>query len=82
MPDYLLNEHLASKLGLSLEELARFESRGLIKSVPKKGRTYYSSQDFYRLKGVLFLMRQRGLSVDEARAKLAPPAASACATNS
>jgi DNA-binding transcriptional MerR regulator len=82
MPDYFLDEHLASKLGLSLEEVARFESRGVIERVSKNGRTYYSSQDFYRLKGVLFFVRHRGLSVGEARAKLAAPGASACATNS
>ena len=82
MPDYFLDEHLASKLGLSLEEMARFERRGVIKGVSKKGRTYYSSQDFYRLKGVLFFVRHRGLSVDEARARLTAPTSSACATNS
>jgi len=72
MPDYFLPEHLAMKLGISLEELLQFEARGVIKGIPKNGRTYYSSQDAYRLRGVLHLMRKKGLEMEEARARVAP----------
>jgi len=68
MPDFFLAEHLAAKLGLSQKELSDFEARGVIRRVAKNGHTYYSSQDFYRLKGVLHFMRNKGLSVEAARA--------------
>jgi DNA-binding transcriptional MerR regulator len=72
MPDYYLSEHLAAKLGLSLEELLRYEAQGVIKRIVRKGRTYYSSQDAYRLRGVLDLMRKKGLDLEEARARVRP----------
>ncbi len=74
MPDYFLAEMLAAKLGVSEEELASFEARRVIRRVRKNGRTYYSSQDFYRLKAVLHFMRKQGLSLEQARNRIAPPA--------
>jgi DNA-binding transcriptional MerR regulator len=68
MPDFFLAEHFAAKLGLSRKELSDFEEVGLIHRVAKNGRTYYSSQDFYRLKGVLHFMRNKGVSAETARA--------------
>jgi DNA-binding transcriptional MerR regulator len=70
MPDYFLAEQLAAKLGLPVNELADFEARGVIKHVEKSGRTFYSSRDFYRLKGVLHFMRNKGFSLDKARAQV------------
>ena len=70
MPDHILEEHLAAKLGLSPEELHSFEVQGVIHCKIKNGNTYYSSQDFYRLKGLLHYMRNKGLNLQEARAKV------------
>jgi len=70
MPDYFLAEHFAAKLGLSQEELADFEARGVIRRVVKKERTYYSSRDFYRLKAVLHLVQGQGLSLEKARSRV------------
>lgn len=81
MPDYLLAERLAVKLGLSAEELHHFEARGVIKGIPKNGRTYYSSQDAYRLKAVLQLVRTKGLEVEEARAHVVPVVSSPSSAN-
>jgi DNA-binding transcriptional MerR regulator len=67
MPDYLLSEHLATRLGLSGDELRNFEKRRVIQGVEKNGAVYYSSRDLYRLKGVLHFMRNKGLSLDEAK---------------
>jgi DNA-binding transcriptional MerR regulator len=81
MPDYLLAEMVAEKLGLPQQELESFEARGIIgRAVKKNGRAYYSSQDVYRLKGVLHFMRKKGLSLEQARNRVAPPAqvVSAC----
>jgi len=72
MPDYFLAEHLATKFGLSPEDLLGLETRGVIKGISKHGRTYYSSQDAYRLKGVLHLMHKKGIGIEEARARVAP----------
>lgn len=66
MPEFLLAEMLANKLNLQPADLTEFEAEGIIKAVNKNGRTYYSSRDFYRLKGVLHFMRDQGLSLDEA----------------
>lgn len=70
MADYFLAEHFAAKLGLSQKELSDFEARGMIRRVAKNGRTYYSSQDFYRLKGVLHFIRNKRLSIEAARARV------------
>ena len=70
MPDYILEEHLSDKLGLSEKDLLYFESRGVIRGELKNGNTYYSSRDFYRLKGVLHYMRNKGLSLEEAQAQV------------
>ena len=70
MPEYFLAEHLAARLGLSKEALASFEAKRAIRGVVKNGRTYYSSRDFYRLKGVLHFMRDKGLSLGAARARV------------
>jgi DNA-binding transcriptional MerR regulator len=66
MPEYLLAQLLAAKLDIEETELPKFEQQGIIKPVQKNGRTYYSSRDFYRLKGVLHFMRTGGLSMREA----------------
>ncbi len=71
MPEFLLAEQLAAKLDLNAADLPRFESQGILKPVNKNGRTYYSSRDFYRLKGVLHFMRTKGLSVEEAQDRVA-----------
>jgi hypothetical protein len=71
MPEFLLAELLASKLELSTNDLPEFEAQGILKPVHKNGRTYYSSRDFYRLKGVLHFMRTNGLSIEEAQDRLA-----------
>jgi DNA-binding transcriptional MerR regulator len=71
MPEFLLAELLAQKLEIAQAELSEFEAQGVIRSVKKNGRIYYSSRDFYRLKGVLHFMRTMGLSVDEAQDRVA-----------
>jgi DNA-binding transcriptional MerR regulator len=80
MPEYFLAEHLAAKMGLSKEGLASFEAKGVVRAVVKNGRTYYSSRDFYRLKGVLHFMRDKGLSLEAARARVAAAARPVSAT--
>ena len=70
MSDHILEEHLAAKLGLSPEELHSFEVQGVIHCKIKNGNRYYSSRDFYRLKGILHHMRNKGLSLQDARAKV------------
>ena len=70
MPDYILEDHLIQRLELSPMDLQGFEQRGIIQGVEKNGYVFYSSREFYRLKGVLHYMRNQGLSLDEARAKV------------
>jgi DNA-binding transcriptional MerR regulator len=71
MPEFLLAEQLALKLDLTQAELPGFEAEGIIRAVKKNGRTYYSSGDFCRLKGVLHFMRTDGLSLAEAQDRVA-----------
>lgn len=70
MPDYFLAECFATKLGLGWKELQEYEAREVIHGVVKKGQTYYSSQDFYRLKGILHFTRNKGLALTEAQARV------------
>jgi DNA-binding transcriptional MerR regulator len=67
MPDFILAEHLATRLNLKGEDLLEFERRQVVRRVEKNGFAYYSSRDFYRLKGLLHYMRNKGLSLEEAR---------------
>jgi DNA-binding transcriptional MerR regulator len=71
MSEFLLAEQLTAKLNLTGSDLSQFESQGILKPVTKNGHTYYSSRDFYRLKGVLFFMRDKGLTLDEAQDRVA-----------
>ena len=71
MPEFLLAEQLANKLEVAQAELSGFEAQGVIRPVKKNGHIYYSSRDFYRLKGVLHFMRTKGLSVEEAQDQVA-----------
>lgn len=66
MPEFILAANLALKLDLEPSDLPQFEQDEILKPVVKNGNTYYSAHDFYRLKGVLHLMREKGLSTDEA----------------
>lgn len=66
MPEFILAAHLAAKLELNETDLPQYEQQGIIKPVNKNGNTYYSARDFYRLKGVLHFVREKGLSADEA----------------
>ena len=70
MPDYILAEHFAAKLGLSQEELADFEAKGVIRRVVKNKRTYCSSRDFYRLRAILHLVQDKGVSLEKARSRI------------
>jgi len=71
MSEFILAEQVATKLDLMQDNLPEFESQGIIKPVRKNGRTYYSSRDFFRLKGVLHFMRTNGLSIEEAQDRVA-----------
>jgi DNA-binding transcriptional MerR regulator len=70
MPDYFLAAHFAAKLGLRQEELADFEAKRVIRRVVKNERAYYSSRDLYRLKAVLHLVQDKGLSLENARSRV------------
>ena len=80
MPEYFLAEQLAAKLGLSPEELRGFEAKGTIRAVVKNERTYYSSRDLYRLRGVLHLLRDKGFNLERAHARVESAATLASAT--
>lgn len=70
MSDYLLPDQLAAKCGLSEEEVQAFEERGVIHGTAKNGYRYYSARDCYRLRGIVRLMRDKGLPLAEAQARV------------
>jgi MerR-like DNA binding protein len=78
IPMYFPAEHLCDKLQISAEELSRFEQKGVVKGSAKIGRVLYSSQDFYRLKGILLLM-SRGATLEEAQSRVGHPSTDNCA---
>jgi DNA-binding transcriptional MerR regulator len=63
---YFAREHFKNKLQISEAQLRDFEARGIVIGITKAGRTFYSSRDLYRLKGILFFTRTRGFSVERA----------------
>jgi DNA-binding transcriptional MerR regulator len=65
-------EHLLDKLQISAAQLRDFEEKGIVHGVAKAGRVFYSSQDMYRLKGILVCMT-RGLPLEEARWRVDHP---------
>jgi DNA-binding transcriptional MerR regulator len=67
---YVAAEQVVARLNLSPGELQQFEAKGVISAVLKSGRTYYSSRDIYRLKGILHFMRTKGMSLDKARERI------------
>ena len=68
MGDYLLANQLAAKCGLSEEEVRASEERGVIRGLTKNSYRYYSARDCYRLRGILRLMRDKGLPLAKAQA--------------
>lgn len=70
LADYLRPEQLAARFGLSEEELQRFDSEGVIRAIAKNGYKYYSVRECHRLRAILRLMRDKGLSLAEARAQV------------
>ena len=71
MSEFMLAEQVAAKLDLTEDNLPKYETQGILKPVRKNGRVYYSSRDFYCLKGVLHFMRTNGLTLDEAQDRVA-----------
>ncbi len=70
MPDYFREDQLAAKLGLAHDELLQYEELGLIRGVKKGAFKFYSSRELYKLRGLLHFMRDEGMSLKAARAKL------------
>lgn len=70
MPDYFRADQLAAKLDLSVDVLNEYEELGLIHGLKKGSFVFYTSKDFYKLRGLLHFMRDEGMSLKAARAKL------------
>ncbi len=71
---YFPAEHVEYKLQISAEELREFEAKGVVRGIVKDSRTFYSSRDIYRLKGILRLMGTQGLSLEKAQERVDAPA--------
>ena len=67
---YVPAEQVIARLNLSPGELQQFEAKGVISAVLKGGRAYYSSQHIYRLKGILYFMRTKGMNLDKAKERI------------
>ena len=66
---YFPAEHLLDKLEISASQLEDFEGKGIVHGIPKAGGVFYSSQEMYRLKGIL-LFTSRGLTLAEAQRRV------------
>lgn len=78
---YFPAEHLLEKLGISATQLEDFEGKGIVHGIPRAGRVFYSSQDMYRLKGILLFM-SRGLTLAEAQRRVDRPVKESSAAES
>ena len=63
-------ESFCALTGLSRAKVDDFEARGLIASVAKGERRFYSLREVYRAKGILYFMRTAGLTPEEASARV------------
>ena len=70
LADYLRPEQLAVRFGLSEEEVQQFDKEGLIRAVTKNGYKYYPVRECHRLRAILNLVRDQGLSLADARAQV------------
>lgn len=70
LADYLRPEQLAVRFGLSEEEVQQFDNAGVIRAIAKNGYQYYSVRECHRLRAILNLMRDQGLSLTDARAQV------------
>jgi len=63
-------ESFCASTGLSRTQVNEFEMRGLIASVRKGEKLFYSVREVYRTKGILYFMRTAGLTPEEAKARV------------
>ena len=63
-------ESFCASTGLARTQIDEFEARGLIASVVKGARRFYSLREVYRAKGILYFMRTAGLTPEEAGARV------------
>ena len=69
---YFPAEHFLDKLQISAEVLSDFEQKGVVRGIARAGRVFYTSQDLYRLRGILLFMT-RGLTLEEAQRRVDHP---------
>ena len=60
-------ESASRQAGITQTQLKELADAGIISGVEKNGCTFYSPRDVYRMKAIRFLMRTRGLTLDQAR---------------
>ncbi len=66
-------DHVQFQFLLSEKELRFFEEHGVLTPVTKNGRVFYSARDLYRLRGILYFTRERGMSFEKAREHVNAP---------
>ena len=59
-----------AKTGLTAEEVKDFEERGLIHGTTKGTNRFYSYEETYRAKAIIYFMRTHRLNLEEAAARI------------
>jgi len=63
---YVSIDSFCERTGLNVTDVSKYEEQGVISSVHKGAHRFFSLRELYRMKGILFLMRTSGLTINEA----------------
>jgi MerR HTH family regulatory protein len=66
-------ESASRQAGITQTQLKELDDAGVVSGVEKNGCTFYSTCEVYRLKSIRFLMKTRGLTLDQARLQVDAP---------
>lgn len=64
---FVSEENAIRQAGITRVELQELGEAGVICAVKKGSCTFYSKREIYRVKAIKFLMKTRGLTLEEAR---------------
>jgi len=70
MPDYYTSQQLAQTLGIAEATITELQTKGLLQPTVKDGRSFFSSQQAYRLRAAVRWARKGKMDLPEAFARV------------
>ena len=63
---YYSEQQFIDKLRITVEELQALQDKAGILGTEKNGRLFYSDSDLYHVSGILYFIRQKQMSLEDA----------------